>query len=82
MNQSGTGKSANTNNENVVISFNRDSMKDGRITIYEDGKPKYAVIDIEDGDFELTDDEKIDVAASRVLKRNLGAFKELANNGP
>ncbi len=78
MNQSGTGKSANTNNENVVISFNRDSMKDGRITIYEDGKPKYAVIDIEDGDFELTDDEKIDVAASRVLKRNLGAFKELA----
>ncbi len=78
MNQSGTGKSANTNNENVVINFNRDSMKDGRITIYEDGKPKYAVIDIEDGDFELTDDEKIDVAASRVLKRNLGAFKELA----
>ena len=78
MNQSGTGKSANTNNENVVISFNRDSMKDERITIYEDGKPKYAVIDIEDGNFELTDDEKIDVAASRVLKRNLGAFKELA----
>ena len=78
MNQTGTGKSANTNNENVVISFNRDSMKDERITIYEDGKPKYAVIDIEDGNFELTDDEKIDVAASRVLKRNLGAFKELA----
>lgn len=78
MNQSGTGKSANTNNENVVISFKRGSMKDGRVTIYENGKPKYAVIDIEDGDFELTDDEKIDVAASRVLKRNLGAFKELA----
>ena len=78
MSQNENRKSANINDENVVISFKRDSMKDGRVTIYENGKPKYAVIDIEDGDFELTDDEKIDVAASRVLKRNLGAFKELA----
>ena len=51
----------------------------GRAVIFKNNKPKFLLIDIEsDGYFELTDDEKIDVAAKRVMQRYRSALKELA----
>ena len=41
---------------------------------------KYLVLDMENSDaiLDLTDDEKIDIVAGRILKRYLPAFQELA----
>ncbi len=51
--------------------------KTGEVVIFKNNKPKYRLIDVE-SDIDLTEDEKIDVAAARILKRYLPAFKELA----
>ena len=52
---------------------------DGQVIIYENDKPKFVLIDINSGNyFELTDEEKIDIAAKRVLKKFKPAFEELA----
>ncbi len=52
----------------------------GEAVVFKNNKPKYLVIDIEKSDLllDLTDDEKIDVVAKRVLQKYLPAFKELA----
>lgn len=51
----------------------------GKAVIFKNNKPKFLLIDIESGDyFEITDDEKIDVAAKRIMKRFKPAFEELA----
>lgn len=50
----------------------------GQAVIFKNNKPKFLIIDIESDDyFEITDDEKIDVAAKRILNRYKPAFKEL-----
>ncbi len=52
----------------------------GEAVVFKNNKPKYLVLDIEKNDLvlDLTDDEKIDIVAKRILKKYLGAFKELA----
>lgn len=51
----------------------------GRAVIFENEKPKYVIVNIEKSPiFELSDDEKIDVSAKRVLIKYFDAFKELA----
>ena len=51
----------------------------GRAVIFKNNKPKFLLIDVESGGYlDLTDDEKIDVAAKRVITRFLPALKELA----
>ena len=51
----------------------------GEVIILENNKPKYRLIDIEnDTTIEMTDDEKIDFVAARILKRYRRAFEELA----
>ena len=52
----------------------------GEAIIFKNNKPKYIVIDIEkNGSFlELSEDEKIDIIAKRILEKYLPAFKELA----
>ena len=52
----------------------------GEAIIFKNNKPKYLVIDIEKNGFlhELSEDEKIDIVAKRVLEKYLPAFKELA----
>lgn len=51
----------------------------GRAVIFENEKPKYVIVNIEKSPiFELSDDEKIDVAAKRILIKYFDAFKELA----
>lgn len=58
----------------------RSVDKNGEAVVLKNNKPKYLVVDMENDDFilDLTDDEKIDIVAKRVLKRYLPAFKELA----
>ena len=47
--------------------------------IFKNNKPKYKLIDIEaDTTIEMTDDEKIDFVAARILKKYRRAFEELA----
>ena len=53
--------------------------KNGEVIIFKNNKPKYKLIDIDsDTTIEMTDDEKIDFVAARVLKQYRRAFEELA----
>ncbi len=52
--------------------------KTGKVVIFKNSKPQYVLYNVSQDILELTDDEKIDVVASRVLKKYLPAFKELA----
>ena len=51
----------------------------GEVYIFKNNRPKYKLIDIEnDTEIEMTDDEKIDFVAARILKKYRKAFEELA----
>ena len=53
--------------------------KHGEIYIFKNNKPKYKLIDLEnDVTIEMTDDEKIDFVAARILKEHRKVFEELA----
>ena len=57
----------------------RIAEKNGQAVIFKNNRPKYMVIDLDASSFlELTDDEKIDIVAARILKRFKPAFEELA----
>ena len=52
--------------------------KTGEVYIFKNNKPKYKLVDIEsDTTIEMTDDEKIDFVAARVLREYRRAFEEL-----
>ena len=52
----------------------------GEAVVFKNNRPKYLVISMENSDYllDLTDDEKIDVVAKRILVKHINAFKELA----
>lgn len=53
--------------------------KNGEVIIFKNNRPKYRVVDVDSSaDLELTDDEKIDIVAARILKKHKAAFMELA----
>ena len=53
--------------------------KNGEVIIFKNNKPKYRLVDIENStEIEMTDDEKIDFVADRILKKYRRAFEELA----
>ena len=53
--------------------------KHGELYIFKNNKPKYKLVDIEnDTTIEMSDDEKIDFVAARILKLYRSAFEELA----
>jgi antitoxin Phd len=57
----------------------RMAEKHGELYIFKNNKPKYKLVDIEsDTSIEMTDDEKIDFVAARILKLYRPAFEELA----
>lgn len=57
----------------------RIAEKNGQAVIFKNNRPRYMVIDLESSSYlELTDDEKIDIVAARILKRFKPAFEELA----
>ncbi len=52
----------------------------GEAVIFKNNKPKYIVLDVDDNDLliDLSEDEKIEIVAKRILNKYLSAFKELA----
>ena len=70
-----TATEANQNFSRVT----RIADLNGQAVIFKNNKPKYLLIDMDNTVFfDMTDDEKIDVVAARVLKRYRLAFEELA----
>ena len=54
--------------------------REGEAVVFKNNKPKYLVVNMENSDrlLDLTEDEKIDIFAKRILNKYIGAFKELA----
>lgn len=51
----------------------------GQAVIFKNNRPKYLLVDMENAPwFDMTDDEKIDIVAARILKKYRPAFEELA----
>jgi len=51
----------------------------GAAIVFKNNRPKYKLVNLEvEPDLELTDDEKIDIVARRVMQRFKPAFMELA----
>ena len=57
----------------------RIAEKNGQVVIFKNNKPKYTLVDLDVSPMiDMTDDEKIDVVAARILKKYKPAFMELA----
>lgn len=57
----------------------RITEKNGQAVIFKNNKPKYMLVDLDVSPMiDMTDDEKIDVVAARILKKYKPAFMELA----
>ncbi len=55
------------------------AVNNGQADIFKNNKPKFLLIDVDSiSYFDITDDEKIDVAAKRIMQRFKPAFEELA----
>ena len=53
--------------------------KKGSVVIFKNNKPKYMIVSWDDSQaLALTDDEKIDVVARRIMNKHRKAFEELA----
>ncbi|MBR0451977.1 MAG: type II toxin-antitoxin system Phd/YefM family antitoxin [Oscillospiraceae bacterium] len=78
-----------TINTNAIISVSeanqnftkatRLAEQHGQAIIFKNNKPKYILLDLESNPIiEMSDDEKIDFVAARILKKYKPAFLELA----
>ena len=57
----------------------RIAERNGQAVIFKNNRPKYMLIDLDTSPvIDMTDDEKIDVVAARILKKYKPAFTELA----
>lgn len=57
----------------------RIADKNGQAVIFKNNRPKYLLLDMESNPIlDMTDDEKIDLVAARILKKYKPAFLELA----
>ena len=57
----------------------RIAEKSGHAEIFKNTRPKFMLVDLENSPIlDMTDDEKIDVVAARILRRFKPAFEELA----
>ena len=66
---------ANQNFSNVI----KIADKRGKAVIFKNNKPRYILMNIEESPIiEMTDDEKINFVAARILKEHKVAFLELA----
>ena len=71
----GSASEANQNFSRVT----RIADKNGQAVIFKNNRPRYLLIDLESNPvLEMTDDEKIDVVAARIMERYRPAFLELA----
>lgn len=52
--------------------------KEGSVVIFKNNKPRYMIVNLFDNPMlDLTDDEKIDIVAKRILEKHRRAFEEL-----
>ena len=76
-------------NTNAIVSMTEANQNFSRVTriadangqavVFKNNRPKYLLIDMERSPlFDMTDDEKIDVVAARIMKKFKSAFEELA----
>ncbi len=57
----------------------RIAEKSGQAVIFKNNRPKYLLIDLDASPvIDLTDDERIDIVAARVMAKYKPAFEELA----
>ena len=57
----------------------RQTDRDGKSVIFKNNRPKYILIDLDDGEYlDLSEEERIDIVARRIMKRHKAAFLELA----
>ena len=57
----------------------RLAEKKGRVVIFKNNRPKLRVIDLDtEPQIEMTEDEKFEFVARRILKEHKAAFEELA----
>jgi antitoxin Phd len=53
--------------------------KKGHIMVFKNNRPKLLVIDLDtEPQIEMSEEEKIDFVAARILKEHIAAFEELA----
>ena len=70
-----TATEANQNFSSVA----RLAEKKGRVVVFKNNRPKLLVIDLDtEPQIEMTEDEKFEFVARRILKEHKAAFEELA----
>ena len=54
----------------------------GRVVILKDNKPKYLLIDLDQEAliYDLTEEEKLEIASKRIMKQHKPTFEELSKN--
>ena len=58
--------------------FTRIADANGQAVVFKNNRPKYLLIDMDRSPLlDMTDDEKIDVVAARIMKKFKPAFEEL-----
>ena len=76
-------------NTNQIVSISEANQNFSRVTriadangqavVFKNTRPKYLLIDMDRSPLlDMTDDEKMDVAAARIMKKYKPAFEELA----
>lgn len=57
----------------------KKAEKYGEAIIVKNNKPRFLIVDLNNENYlDLSEDEKIEIVAKRILQRHIGAFKELA----
>ena len=70
-----TATEANQNFSRVA----RMAEKKGRVVIFKNNRPKLLVVDLDtEPQIEMTEDEKLEFVAARILREHKAAFEELA----
>ena len=70
-----TATEANQNFSRVA----KMAEKMGHVYVFKNNRPKLLVIDLDtEPQIELSEDEKFEVVAQRILKEHIAAFEELA----
>lgn len=70
-----TATEANQNFSKVA----RLAEKRGRVVVFKNNRPKLLLIDLDaEPQIEMTEEEKLDFVAARILREHKAAFEELA----
>jgi antitoxin Phd len=70
-----TATEANQNFSRVA----KMAEKKGKVVIFKNNRPKLLVIDLDtEPQIEMTEDEKLEFVAARILREHRAAFEELA----